>query len=322
MIQNKTILITGGSGFIASHLIERLIENNKIVVYDTGRRNALQFCDFKNHSNLSIIRGDVLDKEQLHHTFVQFKPSIVVHMAAIAGVQTVLENPATTLEVNLVGTQNILNFIREFSVERFIDFSTSEVYGPEANNVNELSPTIQGPITEPRWTYAISKLASELLTISYYKQFNLPCCSIRPFNVYGPRQVGVSAMRNFIVRALKGEDITLYGDGSSVRSLCYVEDFVDGVIKVMEDPKAIGEVFNIGNPDAVVSTKEHISLVLKATDSSSQIINKSLQGPDVKFRVPSIEKIKTILGFSPKINLEEGIKLSVDWYKKHLEQIT
>jgi len=321
MIQNKHIFITGGTGFIASHIIERLISQNKITLYDTGDRNALQFCSFKDHDNLTLVKGDVLDKEQLKKAVDQSNATIFIHMAALAGVAHVIKNPTKTFNVNFMGTYNLLESIKDKKVDHFIDFSTSEVYGTQASHVTEDSPTIQGPLHESRWNYAISKLASELLSFSYYKEFGLPVSSVRPFNVYGPRQVGGSAMKNFITKAINGEKITITGDGSSIRAWCYVSDFVDGIIALLSSPESIGHTFNLGNPQAVVSTKELAKQIIQSMRSSSVLDYKTIDYPDVVSRIPNIDKAKKMLGFAPTIGLSEGIERTVQWFTTHKEKL-
>jgi len=175
--------MTGGAGFIGTALIRRLIDDNKIVVYDTLHRNALGKAGLLKHPNITLIRGDVLDEEKLKKSIK--KSDVVLHLAAIAGIDTVIKSPTTTMQVNMIGTCNVLKAAMALNkVERFIDFSTSEVYGSYAYKLEEHDDTKMGAVGEARWTYAISKLAGEHLAHSYYKEFGLPAISIRPFNIY------------------------------------------------------------------------------------------------------------------------------------------
>ncbi|MFH1052986.1 MAG: NAD-dependent epimerase/dehydratase family protein [Candidatus Woesearchaeota archaeon] len=321
MIENKNIFITGGAGFIASHIIEKLIDNNRITIYDNCERNALKLCPFKDHENLTFIRGNVLDTKVLKDAVESSSATVFLHMAAIAGVKNVVDHPAKTFSVNLFGTYNILEAVKGKDIDILIDFSTSEVYGPDAENVDENSNTVQGPITEPRWSYAISKLSSELLSFSYHKEFNIPVCSVRPFNVYGPRQVGGGAIRNFLINSVKGDGLTIHGDGSAIRAWCYVSDFIEGIFAMIERKEAIGHIFNIGNPSASVSTKELAEKIIKHSGSSSKIVFKDIDYPDVKNRVPVVDKANKILGYTPKIDIDEGIRLSLEWFKDNVDKL-
>lgn len=217
MIKNKQLFITGGAGFIANILINRLIEDNKIVAFDNFHRDTLSNSSVAHHPNLSIVKGDVLDKKSLSKAMQG--SDIVVHAAGIAGIDTVIINPVHTMQVNMIGTANTLEAARENSVgDRFIDFSTSEIFGSMAFKSTEESDTVAGSAGEARWVYAVSKLAGEHLSHAYFRQYQLPTVTVRPFNVYGPGQTGEGAIQIFIKRALKDEDIFINGDGSQIRA--------------------------------------------------------------------------------------------------------
>ncbi len=202
MIQGKRILLTGGAGFIGTALARRLLEHNDIVVLDNEHRNALKDSDIARHPRLDFQRGDVLDPPAVRKAIKGCQ--IVVHLAAIAGVDTVMRMPVTCMKVAMIGTYNVLEAaIEEKHIERFIDFSTSEVFGSYAYKVREGDVTTLGAVGEARWTYAVSKLATEHLAHNYHKQYGLPALSIRPFNIYGPGQVGEGAVHHFIVRSLR-----------------------------------------------------------------------------------------------------------------------
>jgi UDP-glucose 4-epimerase len=157
---------------------------------------------------------------------------IVIHAAAIAGIDTVIKKPTKTMRVNMIGTANVLEAALKNDIkDRIIDFSTSEVFGSYAFKSKENENTVAGSAGEARWTYAVSKLAGEHLSVAYYKEFGLPTVSIRPFNVYGPGQTGEGAMQIFIKKALRNEDIYIYGDGNQIRAWCFVDDFVDGLMQ-------------------------------------------------------------------------------------------
>lgn len=317
MIKNKIIFITGGAGFIANKLISNLIEDNKIIAYDNFHRDTLSGSAYSGHNNLTVIKGDVLDYDKIYKSMDN--ADIVIHAAAIAGIDTVILKPTTTMRVNMVGTANVLQAAHDHKVkDRVIDFSTSEVFGSMAFKPTEDSDTVAGSAGEARWTYAVSKLAGEHLTSAYFKEFGLPTCSVRPFNVYGPGQTGEGAIQIFIKRALKNEDISIYGDGNQIRAWCYVDDFVDCLMMCIEDKAAIGESFNIGNARAVMTTYGLAQTVCRVLNSKSNIVFKPALSAEIELRIPSVEKAERILGFKAKIMLDEGIVKTAEWIKKNL----
>jgi len=242
-----------------------------------------------------------------------------VHLAAIAGVDDVINHPVLTMKVNLLGTYHILEAGLRNSVERLIDFSTSEVFGSYAYKVQEADATSLGAIGESRWTYAVSKLATEHLAHNYYKEFGLPTVSIRPFNIYGPRQVGQGAIHSFIAKALRGEDLIIHNDGSQIRAWCFVDDIVDGVLLALTKSEAVGQAFNIGNPRSVVTVYNLAREVIRLSASKSTIRFEHVERADVELRVPSIEKARNLLGYQPKVDLEEGLLRTIDWYRQILD---
>src|SRR5919206_953780 len=246
-LQGKRIFVTGGAGFIATTLARRLVDDNEIVALDNLHRDALTGTDLAEHPNLTFVQGDVLDAALVRD--LARGATHVVHAAAIAGVDTVLESPVRTMRVNLIGTYNVLEaaLATRSTLERLIDFSTSEVFGAHAYKVEETHVTSQGSVGEARWTYAVSKLAGEYMAHSYFDEFGLPTVSVRPFNVYGPGQIGGGAIRAFIERALAGEDLEIHGDGSQIRAWCYVDDMVEALLAILERDESVGQVFNIGN---------------------------------------------------------------------------
>jgi UDP-glucose 4-epimerase len=315
------VCITGGAGFIGSHLVERLIGDREIVVYDNLHRNALQFAraGIRDHPRLRVVRGDVMDYDATRRAVEGCH--IVIHCAAIAGVYSVDRNAVTTMEVNLLGTHQVIKAALDAGVKRFVEFSTSEVYGPFIHKGKEDGMTTIGPVGESRWVYAASKLASEHLSYAHYKEDGLPLVIIRPFNVYGPRQVGDGAIRGMTIQALQHAPITLYNDGTQIRAWCYVDDFVDGAVRALERPDAVGQTFNLGNPQGTITNFELANTIIRLTQSKSRIVFKPHPGPEVDLRVPSIEKAMALLGFHPEVSLEAGISRTVAWYAEHLAQI-
>ncbi len=314
MLKNKTIFITGGAGFIANVLIASLIEENQIIAFDNFTRDTLSSSLYYKHKNLKVIKGDVLDYELVYKSMKG--ADIVVHAAAIAGIDTVIKNPARTMRVNIIGTANVLEATKEHKIkDRIIDFSTSEVFGSMAYKASEEQNTVAGSAGEARWTYAVSKLAGEHLAMAYHKEFDLPIVSVRPFNVYGPGQTGEGAIHIFIKRALKNEDIHIDGDGNQIRAWCYVDDFVDGLIRCLKYPEAIGHSFNLGNARAVITILGLAHTVCRILNSKSRIVHNPPLSADVELRVPSVKKAEAMLDFKANIDLEEGILRTAEWYR-------
>ena len=266
---------------------------------------------------MTLVRGDVLDKEGMKPAFMD--ADVIVHMASIAGVDTVMKNPTLTMRVSLIGTINALQLAYESEqCTRFVDFSTSEVFGKYAYKVTEGDATSLGAVGEARWTYAVSKLATEHLALSYHKQFGLPTVSIRPFNIFGPRQVGEGAVHHFITRALRGEPLVIHRDGSQIPGWCYIDDIVDGVETTLTSDQAVGHAFNIGNPRSTLTIYRLAQQIVQLADSKSEVIFQPMDRADVELRIPNIDKAKELLSYEPKINLEEGLLRTIDWYRRSL----
>jgi nucleoside-diphosphate-sugar epimerase len=313
-IRGQRIFVTGGAGFIASHLIERIIDDNKVVVYDTLLRNALQFTTFQKHPNLTFVQGDVLDAREL--AAAMKGADICVHAAAIAGIYSVGLSLTKTMQVNLLGTYHALEAAVANNVRRFLDFSTSEIYGPFVYRGKETDRTSMGPVGEKRWIYAVSKLAGEHFAHAYSSDYGLAIVSVRPFNVYGPRQIGEGAVQQIITQCLKDERITVYNDGTQIRSWCFVTDFVDALYSALHLDSAINQTFNIGNPQATVTVLGLAETIVRLTGSRSAIVFKPHPGPEVEMRIPDITKANELLQFHPQVGLEEGLRRSIAWYKQ------
>jgi UDP-glucose 4-epimerase len=314
VISNKAIFITGGAGFIGSTLIGRLIKHNRIVAYDNLSRNSLSGKPYRDHPNLTLIQGDVLDFDKLSEAMAG--ADVIVHCAAIAGIDTVIKSPVQTMRVNMVGSANVLEAASRLPrCDRIVCFSTSEVFGQHAFCSSEEDKAVMGKVGEARWTYAVSKVAEEHLAIAYFQEKWLPTAVVRPFNVYGPGQVGEGALRTFVIRALKNEPIEIHGDGTQIRAWCYVDDMVDGVLLAMIHPKAVGESFNIGNQKAVVTIYGLANTVVRVLNSQSPVVFTRKEYVDVELRIPSVRKAKELLGFVAKIDLEEGIRRTAEYYR-------
>ena len=317
MLRGERIFISGGAGFIGTSLIDRVIDHNEVVVFDNLHRDALRRDPSFRHRNLSFIRGDVCDGRKVARAMAGC--TRVVHLAAIAGVDTVLKMPVRTMTVGMLGTYHVLEAARrQKGMRRVIDFSTSEVFGSYAYNVQEGDTTTLGAVGEARWTYAVSKLATEHLALSYHREFDLPALSIRPFNIYGPRQVGSGAIHHFIVRALQNQPLMIHNDGSQIRAWCYIDDIVDALLAALERKEAVGQVFNIGNPRSVVTIYQLARDVVRICLSRSRVKFIRWTEKDVEIRIPNIEKARRLLGFRPKVDLEIGLLRTADWYRRSL----
>lgn len=317
MIEGATVLLTGGAGFIGTALTRRLVGKNRVRVFDNLRRNALGESGLADHEDVELVVGDVRDYEALRDAFEGV--DYVVHMASIAGVDTVLKNPVPTMEIALQGTMNALRAaLDRGGIRRFLDFSTSEVFGSYAFRVREADVTSLGAVGEARWTYAVSKLATEHLAHNYWKQHGLPTCSIRPFNIYGPGQVGEGAVHAFVTRALRGEPIPIHNEGDQIRAWCYIDDLVDGILLAMERPEAVGEAFNIGNPRSTVTIYQLARLVVRLSGSDSEIRFVPWDFPDVELRIPDVKKAENLLGFRARVDLEDGLRRTIAWYRTRL----
>ena len=314
-LAGKRILLTGGAGFIGTTIARRLVDENEIVVFDTLERDALSGTELASHPNLTVHRGDILDAEHLGQ--VARRATHVVHCAAVAGVDNVLRSPVRTMRVNLIGTYNVLEaaLATQDSIERLIEFSTSEVFGTYAYRVAETHFTTQGSVGEARWTYAVSKLAGEHLSHAYHDELGLPTCSVRPFNVYGPGQIGGGAIRAFIEDALAGRDLVVRGDGSQIRAWCYVDDMVDGVLLCLERDEAVGESFNIGNARSAVTIFDLAQRIRRLSGTDVEIRFEPHTSPDVEIRIPDVDKARRLLGFDAKVELDEGLERTIAWYR-------
>lgn len=314
MIDDAHIVITGGAGFIGSSLAARLADHNRVVLFDNLHRDAVVGTALLEHPNVELVRGDVLDAAALRA--VVEPADVVVHMASIAGVDTVMRNPVLTMRVALLGTMHALEAaLAGGRCRRFVDFSTSEVFGRYAYKVTEGDATSLGAVGEARWTYAVSKLATEHLALSYHKQSDLPTVSVRPFNIYGPRQVGEGAVHHFITRALRGEPLYIHGDGSQIRSWCYIDDIVDGVVATLTREEALGHAFNIGNPRSTLTIYNLAQQIAQLVGGKSELRFQPMDRADVDLRIPDIDKARRLLGYDPKVDLVDGLERTIAWYR-------
>ena len=309
------IVITGGSGFVGSYLCEKLInDGHKIIVIDnllTGSTENIN--DLLDNENFSFIEHDVQD-----HIEIEDKVDYVLHFASAASPKAYTEHPVNTLKAGSVGTINTLGLAKKHSAE-YLLASTSEVYGdPLISPQNEEYWGNVNPNGE-RSMYDEAKRFAEAAVATYSRSYGLKTKIVRIFNTYGPRMQlnDGRVVTNFIVQALRNENITIYGDGSQTRSFSYVEDTVAGIISLMNSTEY--DVFNIGNPNEMTVGKL-AEKIIELTDSTSEIKYLELPNDDPKQRKPDITKAKTKLNWEPKVNLDEGLAKTITWIEEQLSK--
>ena len=316
-------IITGGAGFIGSAIAEHLLANGfSVTIIDNLTRNSIQYNQSLLHnSRLTFNQVDICDQAALMALDNDF--THIFHLAAIAGVSKYFSAPADVMRINTLGTFNMLEVAKkQHSLRLFVDFSTSEIYGSFCHNVSEDGDIKMECLSEKRWTYASSKIASERFVMSYYWQYDVPVSIVRPFNIYGPGQTGEGVISNFIINSLHNKPIVVTGNGEQLRSFCFIDDMVRGLSlildQILEDSdKVIGEAYNIGNDADIITMNSLAKLVRHLTHSSSEIVHRRHLGADVIVRSPNISKLRK-LTYHPQVSLEEGIARSVAWYQENI----
>lgn len=322
----KTYLVTGGAGFIGSNLCKKLIElGNKVIIVDN-------FCDFyepelkrKNIEEIELLAKekngldffkvyelDIRDKDGINKVLAENKIDAVIHLAAMAGVRASIENPVLYQEVNCIGTQNLLEEMKINGVSNLVMASSSSVHGncmqtPFNENMNvdfAISP------------YAATKKANEVMAHVYHSLFNMNIIMLRLFTVYGPKQRPDLAINKFTRMMLNGEEITMYGDGTSARDYTYIDDIVDGIISACDyvcSNSNVYEIINLGS-SSPVSLEEMIGVIAKALNVEPIIKQLPMQPGDVNTTFADISKAKSLLGYNPKVKFEDGIINFIKWY--------
>jgi UDP-glucose 4-epimerase len=310
----EKILVTGGAGFIGSHLCEALLKKGYHVVaiddLSTGRLENIQ--ELRQQPDYQFVRETILNLQVLDRLCSQ--ADVVIHLAAAVGVQLIVGDPVRTINTNIMGTEAVLSTANRYGSKVLIA-STSEVYGKGVQvPFREDDDSLVGPTTHSRWAYAASKTVDEFMGLAYYQQFGLPVVILRFFNTIGPRQTGRYGMvvPRFVRQALAGEPLQVYGDGEQSRCFADVADVVTAITQMAEHPGAIGGVFNVGNTDEV-TINELARRVIDLTASSSTIVHipyDEAYAPgfeDMRRRVPSIDKIRNLIGYKPRYTLEETL---------------
>jgi len=316
-------LITGGAGFIGSHLAERLLElGHEVYVIDnlwTG--NLKNLGKIQNNRKFHLVVDTILNESIMNELI--FKVDHIYHLAAAVGVRNIMDHPVETLDINVKGTEAVLRLANRFKKKTFIA-STSEIYGKHLDHsLSEDDNRVMGTVKKRRWAYACSKTLDEFQALAYYDEKKLPVVVGRLFNTVGPRQTGQYGMvlPTFVQSALMGKPITVFGDGTQTRSFTHVKDVVNALTKVMEEPRAEGDIFNIGN-DHEVTINDLAEKVKEMTGSQSEIEHLSYEkayGPgfeDMERRCPNISKINGLIGFNPEYGLDKIIQDVIDYFKE------
>jgi len=312
-MKNKIAVVTGGAGFLGSHLCDRLIQEGlKVICIDnllTG--NIANIEHLFGNENFEFIKHDVTN-----FIHVPGKVDYILHFASPASPIDYLKLPIQTLKVGSLGTHKALGLAKEKNAV-FLLASTSEVYGdPEIHPQSEDYWGNVNPIG-PRGVYDEAKRFAEALTMAYHRFHNVDTRIVRIFNTYGPRMRlnDGRALPAFVSQAIKGEDITVFGDGKQTRSFCYVDDQIDGIVKLLFSN--VNEPVNIGNPSEL-TIEEFAREIVELTNSKSKIVYKELPVDDPKVRQPNIDKAKKLLGWEPKVNRREGVLKTIEFFKKIL----
>jgi UDP-glucose 4-epimerase len=319
-------LITGGAGFIGSHLAERLLDRgDRVVLLDNLSTGSVENIRHLKSSGRLQYHLDNIENRQLLAELVD-DADIVVHLAAAVGVKLIVESPVRTIETNVNGTQLILEAACK-KKKLVLTASTSEVYGKNVNvPFREDADLVLGPTTKGRWSYAASKALDEFLALSYWKEKKLPVIVVRLFNTVGPRQTGRYGMvvPNFVKSALDHSTIGIYGTGKQSRCFCDVRDTVEGLIRLMDSGRAVGEVVNVGNTEEI--TIEGLAhRVKERTRSSSDIeyvpYDRAYEPgfEDMMRRVPCVDKLEALTGFRPSTSLDEIIDRVAAFFRQETE---
>ena len=328
----RTYFITGGAGFIGSHLSERLLkEGNNIISIDNfndyydpilkeKNYEIVKRTAEENNCHYKLYRGDIRDKNILEEIFNNHSIDCIVSLAANAGVRPSIEAPEYYVDVNLMGLTNLLEISKNNGVKSFVFISSSSVYGNNKKVPFSEKDTVDNPISP----YAATKKAGELLCYTYHALYKMNIACLRYFTVYGPRQRPDLAINKFTRLMLKGEEIPMYGDGTTARDYTYISDIVDGTVKalnyVMQKDKYIYDIFNLGGSNPI-TLKKLIDVIGEATGKRPKIKKLPMQPGDVNITYSDFSHAKEILNYEPKIKIEEGISNFVKWYQSNILEV-
>jgi UDP-glucose 4-epimerase len=317
------VLITGGAGFVGSHLAEALLERgDEVFVLDNLSTGSIQnIAHLKDHPKFHYTIDSVTNEPLLAELID--RADVVAHLAAAVGVKLIVESPVHTIETNVHGTEVVLKHANK-KKKLVLIASTSEVYGKSANvPFSEDDDLVLGPSSKHRWAYACSKLIDEFLALAYWKERKLPVIIVRLFNTVGPRQTGQYGMviPNFVRQALAGQPITVFGDGTQSRSFTYVGDVVRAMVALINEPRAVGQVFNIGN-GREISIGDLAEKVRALSGSTSEIVRIPYEQAyeagfeDMPRRVPDIAKVGALIGYKPTVELDEILTRVIEYFRQ------
>jgi UDP-glucose 4-epimerase len=317
------VLITGGAGFVGSHLAEALLERgDEVFIIDNLSTGSIDnVVHLKAHPRFHYTIDSVSNEPVLAELID--RSDIVVHLAAAVGVKLIVEQPVHTIETNVHGTEVVLKHANK-KKKLVLIASTSEVYGKSVDvPFREDADLVLGPTAKHRWAYACSKMIDEFLALAYWKERKLPVVVVRLFNTVGPRQTGQYGMviPNFVRQALAGQPITVFGDGTQSRSFTYVGDVVKAMVALIDEPRAVGQVFNIGNGNEI-TIRELAEKVKKMTGSSSEIVTVPYDQAyeagfeDMPRRVPDIGRIQALVGYRPTVDLDETLTRVIEHFRQ------
>lgn len=319
------VLITGGAGFIGSHLCETLLNmGNEVTALDnlsTGKYENV--VHLKENPKFNLVVGSILD-EGLVDKLCE-KTDVIFHLAAAVGVELIVKHPLESLTTNIKGSEAVLNMAQRYNKKVLIT-STSEIYGKNVNGpLKEDDDRILGSPLKSRWSYSTAKAVDEILAYVYYKEKGLPTIIVRLFNTVGPRQTGYYGMviPRFVTQALKGEPLTVYGDGNQSRCFLYVHDAIFALVKLIQNPLAVGQVFNVGSQEEI-TIKRLAEKVVQLTGSKSKIAyipyNKAYEEgfEDMQRRVPDVSKLQKLIGSRSIVDLEGILKSVIEYFKERL----
>lgn len=315
-------LVTGGAGFIGSHVAEQLLKmGNRVLVVDdlsTGKRENISHLE--GDEKFSFIQGTILNEPLIERLVNEC--DIIYHLAAAVGVEFIIGNPIRSIEINVLGTEIVLR-LAEKNKKKVIITSSSEIYGKNQKEVfTESDGRVLGTTLTHRWSYSCSKALGEFLALAYWREKCLPVIIVRLFNTCGPRQRGNYGMvvPRFIEQAISGKPITIYGDGNQTRSFAYISDVVNGMISLASHPGAVGEIFNMGG-EQEITISDLAKKVKRLTKSNSEIVYlpyEEVYGEgfeDMRHRIPDTTKLRNLISYVSRVGLDDALKKTIEYHR-------